>query len=110
MLLPYLMLAVFMAVGLVSIAAWKRHATRQKELPRVARQAGLSYSEGDAFDSARVPFRLFQQGDGREVTNTMWGRAPDGAPVRAFDFSYWVEIRDGTIRTTAFTAAMDDEP
>jgi len=90
---PFLLLAVFMVLGLVSIAAWKRHAERQKELPRVAGSAGLSYSEGDAFDSARVPFQLFRQGDGREVTNTMWGTAPDGAPVRAFDYAYYVETK-----------------
>jgi hypothetical protein len=94
---PFLLLAVFMVFGLVSIRAWQRHAQRQKELPRVARSAGLSYSEGDAFDSARVPFRLFRQGDGHEVSNTMWGKAPDGAPVRAFDYSYYVESRDGTL-------------
>lgn len=92
---PFLLLAVFMVFGLVSIAAWKRHADRQRELPRVARHAGLSYSEGDAFDSARVPFQLFRQGDGREVTNTMWGRAPDGAPVRAFDYAYYTEHNNG---------------
>lgn len=92
---PFLLLAVFMVFGLVSIAAWKRHAERQRELPRVARHAGLSYSEGDAFDSARVPFQLFRHGDGREVTNTMWGRAPDGAPVRAFDYAYYVESNNG---------------
>lgn len=94
-MLPFLLLAVFMVLGLASIAAWKRYADRQKELPRVARQAGLSFSEGDAFDSARVPFQLFRQGDGREVTNTMWGRAPDGAPVRAFDFAYYLESNNG---------------
>ena len=109
-MLPYLLLAVFMVAGLASIAAWKRHAARQKELPRVARQAGLSYSEGDAFDSARVPFQLFRHGDGREVTNTMWGQAPDGAPVRAFDYSYYVESRDGTVGSSGFGLGTTDAP
>lgn len=99
-MLPILLLAGVMVFGLASLAAWKRHADRQADLPRVARRAGLSFSEGDAFDSARVPFQLFRQGDGHEVTNTMWGRAPDGAPVRAFDFSYYVESNNGRVGTT----------
>lgn len=92
--MAYAMLAVFMVLGLVSIYSWKRYADRQKDLPRIARAAALSFSEGDPFDSARVPFQLFRLGDGREVHNTMWGQAPDGTPVRAFDYSYYVESRD----------------
>ena len=88
------MLVVFMFVGLASVLAWKRHGDRMAEFPKVAHQAGLSYSEGDAFGSTRVAFALFRLGDGREVSNTMWGTAPDGAAVRAFDYSYYTESYD----------------
>ena len=93
--MAYAMLAVFLVLGLISILSWKRYAERQSDLPKIARNAGLSYSEGDPFNSARVPFELFRLGDGREVHNTMWGQAPDGMPVRAFDFSYYTETSDG---------------
>lgn len=92
--MAYAMLAVFMVLGAVSILSWKRYAERQSDLPKIARSAGLSYSEGDPFGSARVPFQLFRLGDGREVHNTMWGQAPDGMPVRAFDYSYYTESSD----------------
>ena len=107
-MLPYLLLAGFMVLGLASILAWKRQATRQAEFPRVARAAGLSFSEGDPFNSARVPFHMFRLGDGREVANTMWGSAPDGAPVRAFDFSYYVESNNGRVGLT--TGFLGTEP
>lgn len=102
------MLVVFMAMGLASIAAWKRHGDRMAELPKVARQAGLSYSEGDAFDSARVAFALFQLGDGHEVSNTMWGTAPDGAAVRAFDFAYYTESRQDRPMSLGLLSGDDD--
>ena len=42
-----------------------------------------------------MPFQLFRLGDGREVHNTVtWGVAPDGMPVRAFDYSYYTESSD----------------
>lgn len=121
-MLPYVLLAVFMAMGLASIAAWRNHAKRLAELPQVARAAGLSFSEGDPFDSARVPFQMFRLGDGREVTNTMWGNAPDGAPVRVFDYSYYVEsqnhrtmmsvepIEEPSRRYRHFTCALTEVP
>lgn len=92
-MLPYVLLAAFMATGLASIVAWRNQANRMAELPRVARAAGLSFSAGDPFDSARVPFQMFRMGDGHEVENTMWGTAADGAPVRVFDYSYYVESK-----------------
>ena len=101
------MLVVFMVMGVASVAAWKRHGDRMAELPKVAHRAGLSYSEGDAFDSARVAFALFRLGDGREVTNTMWGTAPDGASVRAFDYAYYTESKQD--RTLAMSLGGPDE-
>jgi predicted Rdx family selenoprotein len=92
--LAVVMLIVFMVMGLASVMTWKRYADRMSEFPKVARRAGLSYSEGDAFGSARVAFALFRLGDGREVTNTMWGTAPDGTAVRAFDYAYYTESYD----------------
>lgn len=89
-----IVLAVLMALGLASIAAWKRRINRERELQRVAKGLGFTFSPGDPFDSTRVPFTLFRLGDGRRAENVLWGTAADGISVRAFDFSFYDEYED----------------
>ena len=98
-LLGVAVMVVFVLFGIASIAAWKRRVTRERELERVARHLGFTFAPGDPFDSARVPFTLFRLGDGREVTNMVWGDAEDGVPVRAFDFAFYDEYQadDGDV-------------
>ena len=88
------LMVVFLVIGVASIAAWKRRVNRERELERVARALGFTFSTGDPFDSTRVPFTLFTLGDGRSAENMVWGVGEDGVPVRAFDFSFYDEYRD----------------
>lgn len=55
--MAYAMLIVFLVLGGTSILSWKRYAERQSDLPKIARNAGLSYSEGDPFDIPRLARR-----------------------------------------------------
>jgi hypothetical protein len=102
------LLVLFLVLGIASIAAWKRKVNRERELERLARAMGFSFSSGDPFDSTRVPFTLFRLGDGRQAQNVLWGAGGDGAPVRAFDFAFYDEYENGD--RPASLLSTDPEP
>jgi hypothetical protein len=85
------MLIVFVGLGLTSIAAWKHTAARGRRLKRLARANGFTFSQNDLAGVTALPFDLFREGDGRSAHNVMTGEAPDGSPIRVFDFTYFVE-------------------
>jgi hypothetical protein len=102
------MLIAFVGLGLASIAAWRHTADRGRKLERLAQANGFSFSHDDLAGVTTLPFDLFEQGDGRSAHNVLSGRAPDGAPARVFDFTYWVESEDGHRRLLA--DEFDPEP
>lgn len=77
--------------GLLSIRAHRLRATRARQLQAVARANGFAFSREDTGECTRVPFVLFRQGDGRGAENVLSGVAPDGAPVRVFDYFFYDE-------------------
>ena len=82
---------VMVVLGLFSIRSWKLHAERGRALDRIARANGFSYSYEAGGEVVRVPFDLFRQGDGQGAEHLLQGRAPDGAPVRVFDYFFYDE-------------------
>lgn len=99
---------VIVAVGLFSIRAWKQRAERGPAIARVARANGFHYSETGGGDHVRVPFELFRQGDGRGAENLLQGHAPDGAPVRVFDFFFYEEQERNGSNGLGWLAGEDD--
>ena len=91
-----MVMGAIIAIGTVVVgtfsawALWTR-AHRSRSLPEVARRSGLSFSESDPFDCARVAFPLFRAGDVRRVEHVMWN--PESGS-RVFDYAYAVEYRD----------------
>lgn len=104
-----------MWIGLVAVAvvaaflvagafAARAAARRARDLPDVARRAGLEYREFDPFNSTAIAFPLFRAGDERVVEHVMW--RGDGR-VRAFDYGYAERSRDGEReRWRLFSCAM----
>jgi hypothetical protein len=88
------MLIVFVGLGLASIAAWKHAADRGRRMERLAVANGFDFSHDDRAGLTTLPFQLFSEGDGSMVHNVITGRAPDGAPARVFDFTYFVETKE----------------
>jgi len=100
--------------ALVSVVRAYQYNQRIRQLPAIARRAGLAYSETDGFNSTGVAFRLFQAGDGQMVTDVMWRPADrqgdQSPPARVFNFAYY-EKRDsgvagGTKLWHRFTCAL----
>lgn len=87
----WLMLAGFVAFGALSAVAFKRNTDRDRRLRHLAADNGFTFSEADFFASTRVPFQIFRLGNRSRVDNVLLGQAPDGAPVRVFDFTSWEE-------------------
>lgn len=89
---------VMMVVGI--LVTWAAHlrAERIKALPKVAAASGLQFASSDLFGCTAVAFPIFREGDGRKVENVMWRDAVNGLPVRAFDYSWYSEHRDGNGR------------
>ncbi len=85
------MLVGFVGFGVLSTLAFRRKADRDRDLRRLAAANGFSFTETDHFSSDRVPFQIFRLGDRTLVENVLLGQARDGAPVRVFDFTSWVE-------------------
>ena len=96
------MLVGFVVFGVLSTVAFKRKADRDRDLRRLAAANGFTFTETDHFSSARVPFQIFRLGNRSVVENVLLGQARDGAPVRVFDFSSWVEkeTEDGVQRSS----------
>jgi hypothetical protein len=94
--------------GLLSIRAHKRRATRMHQAQAVARANGFSYSQEDTGACTRVPFVLFRQGDGRGAENVLSGTAPDGAPVRVFDYFFYDEQERANTGGLAALGSDDD--
>jgi hypothetical protein len=88
------MLIVFVGLGLASIATWRRTADRARKLERLAAANGFAFSHDDLSGLTALPFQLFEEGDGRHAHNVLTGTAPDGAPARVFDFTYYVETKE----------------
>ena len=88
------MLLAFVGLGLASIAAWKHTADRVRRLERVAKANGFTFSHDDLAGVTTLPFDLFAEGDGCTAHNVLTGKAPDGAPARVFDFTYFVETKE----------------
>ena len=101
-----LLMAGFTLFGLFSLWAWRAHAQRGRGMASVARANGLEFSYEDPFNSTRVPFKLFREGDERMAQNVMWGRAADGAPARVFDYSYW-QVDEERIERSGFGLPFD---
>ncbi len=95
MLVGIVATVVMMVVGI--LVTWAAHlrAERIKALPKVAAAAGLQFAASDLFSCTAVAFPLFREGDGRKVENVMWRDGINGLPVRAFDYSWYSEHRDG---------------
>jgi hypothetical protein len=87
----WLMLIGFTLVGVMSTVAFKRKATRDLDLQRLAAANGFVFSPADLFASTRVPFSIFRLGNRSEACNVLVGQAADGAPVRVFDLTTWTE-------------------
>lgn len=94
MVLGLVACVVAVGLGLLSIRSWKAKATRGRKAGSVARANGFSFSYEDPLGCTSVPFELFRQGDGRGAENVMWGDAPDGAPMRVFDYFFYEEYED----------------
>lgn len=97
----YVLLAGFMLFGVLSILAVKRKGDRGRELAATALANGFFFSEEDIWSCTRVPFRTFRLGNEGFVENVCLGQAPDGAPVRVFDYTCWEEKQtdEGTQRS-----------
>jgi len=96
-----LLCAGFVLAGVVMTLSWKRRADRVGQLQRIARANGFHYSAQDLWSSTRVPFAVFRLGNQEIVENVLVGQAPDGAPVRVFDYTTWQEehTSEGTRRS-----------
>lgn len=88
------LIAIFLFGLAWTLAAHHRHS-RLKDMAPTAAKHGLQYSATDPFGSTKVAFPLFRAGAGRTVEHVMWRLDETGRPVRAFDFSYYTEYRDG---------------
>lgn len=93
--------AVFVLLGVLSTMAWKRRSDRVSRLKGLARANGFVYSDQDLWSSTRVPFAIFRLGNQEIVEHVLVGQAPDGAPVRVFDYTCWEErhTSEGTERS-----------
>lgn len=80
-------LFLFFTVGALALAHYLAEA-RRKKFRVVAHQFGLAYHPKDPFATVQMPFRLFQRGSTRRVSNVLVGRGPAGGEVRAFDYQY----------------------
>jgi len=89
---PSLLIVVALCalLGAVLIPWWLRHR-RQADLATVAARYGLQYSAFDPFGCTRIAFPLFRKGDGNTAENVVWRDRADGLPIRAFDFTYFIE-------------------
>jgi hypothetical protein len=83
---------LFMAVAMAGTWAAFMRAKRFEDMPIVAAEAGLQFSEFDPFNSTAVPFPLFREGEGRRIKNLMWRDQP-GLP-RVFEYGYFTVYRD----------------
>jgi hypothetical protein len=93
-MLVVVLIVVLAAAGGV---AWMRYAARRRRIAAlfsIATRAGFEFSEQDPHDTVRLPFALFDKGDGRRVENVMWGVRDDVA-TRLFDYWYYDESSDG---------------
>jgi hypothetical protein len=101
--------AACVVIGVVLIP-WALRQRGGESLASVAVRNGLEHSAVDPFGSTRVAFPLFRKGDGRQAQNVVWRKRADGLATRAFDFSYFVEMKDdfGQVRRihTHFSCVM----
>ncbi len=108
-----LLVGALVVVGAGAYAGLRRNH-RRTQIPEIAAQKGLQFSEVDQFGSTEVAFPLFREGDGRKVESVMWldgdTAEPGGSPSRVFDYGFYRIHHDRSGREVQswhwFTCAM----
>ena len=97
LLVGLLITLVVVGYGLISIFQLRDQRDRARELPRVARRAGLIHSPIDLFGSTNHLFDLFTGSDRAEAHNVCHTTGRDGLLERVFDLELVdiVEDRQG---------------
>ena len=97
--MPWLIIACVLVVAILAVVRVRHRRTRQRELMRLCRHAGLAFMPVDPFpDTAWLPFRWLGAERWIRTENLVWSdHDPDGA--RAFD-----------LMTECAPASQDGEP
>jgi hypothetical protein len=86
---------VFVVVaGLIVYLQYAARQRRVREVAALAQRTGFSFTRDDVDRVVDMPFKLFNEGDGRKVELVMSG-THNGLPMRMFDYWYYDESSDG---------------
>src|ERR1700737_2301478 len=96
-------------MAVVGVYAWKKEKERTRQLQATAAQLGWSFAASAPLNM--IPglerFALFNQGQGREITNFMYGEA---SGVKAAVFDYFYVTGSGKNRETIAQTVVYLEP
>ena len=90
--MPIALIVGTVVAAFVLVTWYRRHAGRARQIEHAAQASGYRYTPVDGSGLANVRFASFAGGHGVDLSNVVIAASADGATVRAFDYSTWVDV------------------
>jgi hypothetical protein len=88
----FLLFAVMVVLMCAAIAyfGFAQRQARARAVAALAQRVGFTYSQGDGYGIAQMPFTLFRQGRGQKAELVLSG-THNNLPLRIFDYEYYID-------------------